>query len=112
MKNLRNNVQLIGRLGNDPELRTFESGKKLTSFSLATNEYYTNKNGEKVTETTWHNIVAWNSVAELVIKHLKKGNEVAIQGKLTNRKYEQDGQTKFVTEISLNEMINLSKNES
>lgn len=112
MTTLKNNVQLIGRLGNTPELRTFESGKKMTSFSLATNETYHNNSGEKVTDTQWHNIVAWGKKAELVGDYLKKGSEIAVQGKLVNRKYEKDGVTKYVTEINLNEMLMLDKKEA
>ncbi|MEP1781294.1 single-stranded DNA-binding protein [Reichenbachiella sp.] len=111
MTTLKNSVQLIGRLGSDPELRTFESGKKMTSFSLATNETYYNANGDKVTDTQWHNIVAWEKKAELVTDYLKKGSEVAVQGKLVNRKYEKDGMTKYITEINLNEMLMLDKKE-
>ncbi|MEO9804198.1 MAG: single-stranded DNA-binding protein [Reichenbachiella sp.] len=111
MTTLKNSVQLIGRLGSDPELRTFESGKKMTSFSLATNETYYNANGDKVTDTQWHNIVAWEKKAELVTDYLKKGSEIAVQGKLVNRKYEKDGMTKYITEINLNEMLMLDKKE-
>lgn len=111
MTTLKNSVQLIGRLGSDPELRTFESGKKMTSFSLATNETYYNANGDKVTDTQWHNIVAWEKKAELVTDYLKKGSEIAVQGKLVNRKYEKDGMTKYITEINLNEMLMLNKKE-
>ena len=88
MSTLRNKVQLIGNLGNAPEIITLESGKKLAKFSLATNENYKNAKGEKVTDTQWHNIVAWNKTAEIIEKYLEKGNEVAIEGKLTSRSYE------------------------
>ena len=111
MTTLKNNVQLIGRLGNDPELRTFDSGKKMTSFSMATNETYLNNKGEKVTDTQWHNIVAWGKKAELIDDHLKKGREIAIQGKLVNRSYEKDGVTKYITEINLGELLMLDKKE-
>lgn len=111
MTTLKNNVQLIGRLGNDPELRTFDSGKKMTSFSMATNETYYNNSGEKVTDTQWHNIVAWGKKAEIIDGYLKKGSEIALQGKLMNRKYEKDGVTKYITEINLNELLMLDKKE-
>lgn len=111
MTTLKNSVQLIGRLGNDPELRTFESGKSMTSFSLATNEMYYNNKGEKVTDTQWHNIVAWGKKAEVISQYLKKGSEIALQGKLVNRKYEKDGATKFITEVSLSEMHMMDKKE-
>lgn len=109
MTTLKNNVQLIGRLGNDPEMRTFDSGKKMTSFSMATNETYFNNKGEKVEDTQWHNIVAWGKKAETIESFLKKGSEIAIQGKLVNRKYEKEGITKYITEISLNEFLMLDK---
>ncbi|MFY0625046.1 MAG: single-stranded DNA-binding protein [Reichenbachiella sp.] len=112
MNTLRNNVQLIGRLGNDPELRTFESGKKMATFSMATNEVYYDGKGEKVEDTQWHNIVAWDKKADIIEGYLKKGSEIAMQGKLVNRKYEKDGETKYITEINLNELLMMDKKES
>src|SRR5690606_16553899 len=111
MTTLKNNVQLIGRLGNDPELRSFESGKKMATFSLATNETYYNNKGEKVTDTQWHNIVAWGKKAEIAEGYLRKGSEIAMSGKLVNRKYEKDGIVKFITEISLNELLMMDKKD-
>ena len=108
MNNLRNNVQLIGNLGSTPEIITLESGSKLAKFSLATNESYTNKKGEKVTDTQWHNIIAWNNTATIVEKFLDKGKEVALQGKLTSRNWEdQDGKKHYITEIVCNEVLML-----
>ena len=108
MNTLRNKVQLIGNLGNAPEIITLESGKKLAKFSLATNENYKNAKGEKVTDTQWHNIVAWNKTAEIIEKYLEKGNEVAIEGKLTSRSYEtKEGDKRYVTEIVCNELLML-----
>jgi single-strand DNA-binding protein len=108
MSTLRNKVQLIGNLGNAPEIITLESGKKLAKFSLATNENYKNTKGEKVTDTQWHNIVAWNKTAEIIEKYLEKGNEVAIEGKLTSRSYEtKEGDKRYVTEIVCNELLML-----
>jgi single-strand DNA-binding protein len=75
---LKNKVQLIGNLGNNPEIKTLDGGKKLARFSVATNEVYRNTKGEKVTETQWHNLVAWGKVAEIAEKFLTKGSEVAI----------------------------------
>jgi len=72
MNTLRNRVQLIGHLGNDPEIKTFEGGKIKAKFSMATSEYYKKENGEKVTETQWHNIVAWNGTAKIIVKLFKK----------------------------------------
>ncbi|MGK0127855.1 MAG: single-strand DNA-binding protein, partial [Candidatus Azotimanducaceae bacterium] len=80
MSTLRNKVQLIGNLGNNPEIITLESGKKLAKFSIATNESYKNAQGEKVQNTEWHNVVAWNATAEIVEKYLEKGKEIAIEG--------------------------------
>lgn len=103
---LKNKVQLIGNLGNAPEVKTTESGKKLARFSIATNESYRNAKGEKVTETTWHNIVAWGKVAEIAEKYLTKGKEVAVEGKLINRSYtDKDGNKKYVTEVEVNEIL-------
>ena len=106
MKNLRNSVQLIGRLGQDPELRTLTSGKKLTTFSLATSDYYKNANGDRVENTQWHNIVAWGKVGEIAAEYLVKGEEVALEGKLTHRSFEnQNGEKRYVTEITLNALL-------
>ena len=105
MTSLKNNVQLIGRLGNEPEVRTFESGKKMATFSLATNDTYTNAQGEKVEDTQWHNIVVWGKKVDVVENYLKKGNEIAMSGKLINRSYEKDGEKKYITEINMNELL-------
>ena len=103
---LKNKVQLIGNLGNAPEVKTTESGKKLARFSVATNESYRNAKGEKVTETTWHNLVAWGKVADIAEKYLNKGTEVAIEGKLINRSYtDKEGIKKYITEVQVNELL-------
>jgi single-strand DNA-binding protein len=103
---LRNKVQLIGNLGNAPEVKTLESGKKMARFSVATSESYRNAKGEKVSETQWHNLVAWGKVAEIVEKFLTKGKEVAVEGKLINRSYnDKDGNKKYITEIQVNELL-------
>ena len=108
MSTLRNKVQLIGNLGNNPEIITLESGKKLAKLSIATNETYKNAQGEKVTDTQWHNVVAWNKTAEIIEKFVQKGSEVAIEGKLTSRSYEdKDGAKKYITEIVCNELLML-----
>ena len=105
---LKNKVQLIGNLGNAPEVKTLESGKKMARFSVATSENYRNAKGEKVTETQWHSLVAWGKVAEIVEKFLTKGKEVAIEGKLINRSYnDKDGNKKYITEIQVNELLML-----
>lgn len=112
MTTLRNHVQLIGRLGNDPEIKSFESGKKLASMSLATNETYTNKEGEKVEDVQWHNVVAWGKTADIAEKFLMKGAEVAVEGKLVTRSYESEGTKKYITEVQLREILMLgSKKE-
>ena len=103
---LKNKVQLIGNLGNVPEVRTTETGKKLVKFSVATNEVYRNSTGEKVKETQWHNLIAWGKVADIAEKYLNKGTEVAIEGKLINRNYtDKEGNKKYVTEIQVNELL-------
>lgn len=109
MTSIKNNVQLIGRLGNDPVIRHFDSGKKMANFSLATNDVYINNKGEKVEDTQWHNIVVWGKKADVVERYLKRGSEVAIQGKLVSRSYESNGEKKYITEISLNELMMMDK---
>jgi single-strand DNA-binding protein len=105
---LKNKVQLIGNLGNAPEVRTAENGKKWVRFSMATNETYRNAKGEKVTETQWHNLVAWGKLAEIVEKYIGKGKEVVIEGKLVNRSYtDKEGVKKSFTEIHVNELLML-----
>lgn len=106
MQNLRNRVQLIGHLGKDPEVKTLTSGQKRTTFSVATSESYRNASGDKIEETQWHNIVAWGKVADIAAEYLKKGQEVAIEGKLVHRTYETDkGEKKYITEINLGELL-------
>jgi single-strand DNA-binding protein len=110
MNTLRNKVQLIGNLGNDPEIINLESGKILAKFSIATNESYKNANGEKVTDTQWHNIVAWGKTAQIVEKYVGKGKEVAAEGKLTTRSWEdKDGIKRYTTEVVCNELLMLGK---
>jgi len=106
MHALRNKVQLIGHLGLDPEVKNLESGKKLARISLATNESYKSAKGDKVTETQWHNLIAWGKTAEYAEKYLKKGNEVAVEGKLINRSYnDKEGVKKYISEVVVNEMM-------
>jgi len=90
---------LYGNVGNDPEVRHLESGKSVASFSLATSESYKNKQGEKVTDTQWHNIVAWSPLAEIFEKHVKRGDKLLVIGKSVNRSYESNGDTKYITEV-------------
>ena len=110
MNTLRNKVQLIGNLGNDPEIINLESGKTLAKFSVATNESYRNNKGEKITDTQWHNVVAWGNTAKIAENYLTKGKEVAIGGKLTNRSYEtKEGEKRYITEVVCNELMMLGK---
>jgi single-strand DNA-binding protein len=110
MSTLRNKVQLIGNVGNTPEIVNLESGKKLVKFSIATNESYKNSKGENITDTQWHNIVAWGKTAELVENYVPKGKEVGIEGKISSRSYEdKDGQKRYITEIVCSELLLLGK---
>lgn len=112
MSTLRNKVQLIGNLGNNPEIITLESEKKVAKFSIATNESYKNSQGEKVTDTQWHNVVAWNKTAEIIERYLEKGSEVAVEGKLTSRSYEtKEGEKRYVTEVVVSELLMLGKKQ-
>ena len=106
MNTLKNKVQLIGNLGNAPEIKNTEKGRKLARFSIATNETYYNAKGEKVVETQWHNLIAWGKVADVVEKYLSKGSEVAIEGKLMNNNYtDKDGNKRYTTDIHVNELL-------
>jgi single-strand DNA-binding protein len=112
MNALRNKVQLIGNLGMAPEIKTLQGGKKLAKMSIATNESYKNAKGELVKETQWHNLIAWGKTAEIIEKYLKKGSEVAIDGKLINSNYtDKDGIKRYVTEIEVNEVLILGGKE-
>lgn len=109
MKNLSNNVQLIGNLGNTPEFKEFDSGKKMANFSLATTDYYVNQQGQKVTDTQWHKVVAWGKTAEFINAYIEKGNRVAVSGKLTHRSYtDKENQTCYITEVNINEILSLT----
>ena len=110
MNNLRNKVQLIGKLGKNPELKTVKGDKKVAEVSIATKDVYKNAKGEKVIETQWHQLVGWNNVAENMEVFLKKGNEVAVQGKLQHESFEdQDGIRRNITKIIVNEFMLLTK---
>lgn len=100
-----NKVQLIGRLGKDPEVRTLTTGAMVASFSIATSEHWKDKTtGEKKESTEWHNIVIWRGLAEVAQKYLHKGDLIYIEGKMTTRSWEKDGVTRYTTEIVANEM--------
>lgn len=109
MKTMKNRVQLIGHVGNDPELKTLESGK-VANFIIATNDFYTNKNGEKVEQTEWHRLVAWDRNAEIIEKFVTKGKEIAIEGKLTSRSYDdKEGNKRYITEVIVSDIMLLGK---
>jgi len=104
MNSLKNKVTLIGNLGSNPEVREFDNNK-LAKFSLATNEVYKDKSGNKVENTEWHNIVVWGGLATLAQNYLQKGKQVAIEGKISYKQYEKDGQKHFYTEIQAHEIV-------
>ena len=107
MKSLRNSVQLIGRLGKDPEVKEFTKSKK-ASFTIATTDSYKNQKGEKIEDTQWHNIVIWGKLANIAEKYQKKGQEVAVEGKLVHRAYETtSGEKRYITEINVNDLVML-----
>ena len=108
-----NKVILIGNLGKDPEVKYLDSGVAVANFSLATTESYKNKEGERVSQTEWHNIVLWRGLAEITEKYLKKGNSVYIEGKIRSRKWEdKEGNTRYTTEILADNMTMLGKKEN
>lgn len=110
MNALKNKVQLIGHLGQNPEIKTFDGGKKLAKFNMATNDSYQNQKGEKVDETQWHTVTAWGKTADVIEKYLSKGSEVMIEGRLTHREYtDANGIKKYFTEVQLNELLLLDK---
>ncbi len=110
MNALRNKVQLIGRLGQDPEIMTFDDGNKMAKFSIATDDSYKDKNGEKVERTYWHNVIVRGGLVNVVENYVTKGKEIAVEGKLTNRSYEdKDGNKRYTTEVLCNELLLLGK---
>ena len=110
MSTLRNHVQLIGHVGQDPEIKSFEGNKKLANLTIATKENYKNEKGEKVEETQWHRITAWGKTAEIIEKYVVKGKEIAVEGKLRHRSYDdKNGDKKYVTEIVVSELLVLGK---
>jgi single-strand DNA-binding protein len=112
MKNLRNSDQIIGNVGNAPEIRELDGGKLMAKFSVATNESYKNASGETVKNTTWHNFVAWGATAKYIRQYVVKGKEVAIEGKLTSRSYEdKQGEKRYVSEIVVNEVLLLGRKD-
>lgn len=112
MNTIKNHVQLIGNVGQEPTITNLESGKKIARFSLATNEYYKDGKGEKQTDTNWHTVVAWGKTAEIIEKYVNKGKEVGIVGKLKTRSYEaENGNQRYVTEVEANEILLLGSSK-
>ena len=110
MNALKNRVQLIGNVGNDPEIKNFDEGKKKVTLNIATNDSYKNDKGEKVEQTEWHTVVAWGKVAEIIEKFVTKGKQIAIEGKLTHRSYEdKNGEKRYFTEVVANDIMLLGK---
>jgi single-strand DNA-binding protein len=108
MTTIRNSVQLIGRPGMDPEVKTIANDRKMARFTLATNDFYVNNKGERVEETQWHNLVAWGKTAEIVEKLVKKGKEIVIEGKLTTNTWEdKEGVKHSNVEVVINEILSL-----
>ena len=113
MNALVNRVQLIGLLGKDPEVKKLDNGRQMAKFSLATNETYKNAQGEKVTDTTWHNLIAWGKTADIIEKYVRKGDKICVEGKLVNRNYEdKDGKKHYVTEIEAREILMLGQKKA
>ena len=107
---MKNRVQLIGRVGQDPEVKTLEGGKKLATITIATNDVYYKENGDKVEQTEWHRVTAWGKTAEIIEKFVTKWREIGIEGKLTHRSYDdKNGEKRYVTEVVVNEVLLLGK---
>tara|TARA_R110001632_G_scaffold169003_6_gene287854 strand:+ start:793 stop:1131 length:339 start_codon:yes stop_codon:yes gene_type:complete len=112
MNTLRNKVQLIGRLGQEPEFTTFSDGNKIAKFSMATDDSYKDKDGVKVERSYWHNIIVKGGLVKVVESYIKKGQEIAVEGKLTNRSWEdKEGNKKYTTEILVNELLLLGSKQ-
>jgi single-strand DNA-binding protein len=110
MNAMKNKVQLIGNVGNEPEVKTFGEGKKVANITIATNDYYINDKGDKVEQTEWHRVTAWGKVADIIEKYVTKGKEICIEGKLTHRSYDdKDGNKRYITEVVANDILLLGK---
>ena len=106
---MKNRVQLIGHVGQDPEIKQLESGR-VANFTIATNDSYTNAKGEKVEQTEWHRVSAWGKTVDIIEQFLTKGSHVAVEGKLTHRSYDdKDGNRRYITEVIANELVFLNK---
>ncbi|MDP5231422.1 MAG: single-stranded DNA-binding protein [Cellulophaga sp.] len=113
MSTIKNHVQLIGNVGQEPTITNLDNDKKVARFSIATNESYKNSKGEKVQNTDWHTVVAWGKTADIIEKFVSKGKELGVTGKLKTRKYTtDDGTDRYVTEVEANEILLLgTKND-
>ncbi|MFY8111075.1 MAG: single-stranded DNA-binding protein [Flavobacterium sp.] len=110
MNAMKNRVQLIGHVGNEPEIKTFDGGKKVANLTIATNDTYRNDKGDKVEQTEWHKVSAWGKTADIIEKYVTKGKEIAIEGKLTHRSYEdKNGEKRYITEVIVNEILLMGK---
>ena len=110
MNALRNKVQLIGHVGQDPEIKNLDGGKKVANLTIATNDSYKNDKGEKVEQTEWHRVVAWGKTAEIIEKYVTKGKEIALEGKLTHRSYDdKNGEKRYITEVLIHELLLMGK---
>lgn len=109
MNSLKNSVRLVGNLGMDPEIKTFDTNKKMAKLSLATSESYKNDKGEKITDTQWHNLVLWGVQAKIAEDVLKKGDEIVVEGRINNRSYlDKDGNKKYTSEVVVNEFLKVN----
>lgn len=110
MNAMRNRVQLIGHVGQDPEIKEFDGGRKVANITIATNDYYTNDKGEKIEQTEWHRVSAWGKTAEIIEKYVEKGKEIAVEGKLTHRSYDdKEGNKRYITEVVANDILLLGR---
>src|SRR4051812_19190265 len=110
MNAMKNRVQLIGNVGNDPEIKNLDGGKKVAHLNIATNDSYKNDKGERVEQTEWHRVVAWGKTAEIIEKYVTKGIQVGLEGKLTNRSYDdKNGEKRYITEVVVSEIMLLGK---
>lgn len=107
---MKNKVQLIGHVGQEPEVKTVNGDRKVANITIATNEFYYNEKGDKVEQTEWHRVTAWGKTAEIIEKYVVKGKEIAVEGKLAHRSYDdKDGNKRYVTEVIANEVLLLGK---
>ena len=113
MESIRNKVQLIGNTGKDPILKEFDNGRKKTTISMATSQYYKDANGQFQTNTQWHNIIAWGAMAEALHNKVKKGDHLIIAGSIQYRSYEDNtGTTRYITEIVTNSFMKTTKDRA